>query len=153
MNHATLLARLQSEFRVTDTPLSWIESYLSDKSFPCQPIVGTCNSGQLRYSTRVCSWIGRLINSSAITDMPMIHNFTPPRQTTQKRPKMPRVLHCGPATLVLRERPSPEPRQIGGLFLRYETEVVKNAATTNCNSCRLPHYDVGQTKDTRCNIK
>ena len=33
------------------------------------------------------------------------------------------------STLVLEERPSPEPRQ-RGLFLKYGVEVVKNAATT-----------------------
>ena len=31
VNHATLLARLQSEFGVTVTPLSWIELYHSGK--------------------------------------------------------------------------------------------------------------------------
>ena len=31
VNNATLLARFQSEFGVTGTPLSWIELYLSGK--------------------------------------------------------------------------------------------------------------------------
>ena len=35
VNHATLLARLQSEYGVTDTPFSWIESYLSGIFRPC----------------------------------------------------------------------------------------------------------------------
>ena len=97
-------ARLQSEFGVTDTPLSWIES--------------------------------------TITNMPMIRNFTSPSsnhlETTSKASS--HAPSAQPSTMNLEERPSPEPRQIGDLFLWYGTEVVKNAATIicDCDSCRLP---------------
>ena len=40
------------------------------------------------------------------------------------------------------------------LSLRHGTDVVKNPATTICDSCRLPHHSVRQTKDTVtwCNV-
>ena len=34
------------------------------------------------------------------------------------------------------------PDKSGFFFLRNETEVAKNAATTNCDSCRLPYHEL-----------
>ena len=39
------------------------------------------------------------------------------------------------------------------MVLRHGTEVVKNTATTICDSCQLPHHSVGQTNDTWCNVR
>ena len=80
MNHATLLAMLPSEFGVTDTPLSWIESYLSGRSFlirvgqssaPVTQAISEVRQGSVPgpiFFTTYEAPIGRLINSYDINN-------------------------------------------------------------------------------------
>ena len=78
VNGATMLAGLQSEFSATDVPLSWIDSYLSGRSFfvsvgqSLAPVTQASSSvsqgsvlGPVLFMTYVDS-ISRLINSYGI---------------------------------------------------------------------------------------